>query len=115
MKILSYEEYKQLKRAVMELNWVWRRYRQDDPDGWYEFKYQHVVNPFLENDGEEHLLSQACHKRLTRRVKLPVVVYLTLKELAEISVELQDVLAHPPYGSIMKEKEERDKEPEDAY
>lgn len=108
MKTLSYEEFKHMKQAVMELSWVWRRYQQNEPDGWYEFKYQHVVRDFLKVDGEEKLLSQANHKRLTRRVKLPIGTYLTLKELADISLELQDVLEHPPYGSIMVEKDKKD-------
>ncbi len=110
MKTLSYEEFKQIKRAVAELNWTWRRYQQNEPDGWYAFKYQHVVRAFLSTEEEEKLLSQASYKRLTRRVKLPLGTYLTLKELADISLELQDVLAYPPYGSKMMPTETKNRE-----
>lgn len=99
MKTISYREYACLKQQVQELGWVWHQYQQKWPDGWYEFKYQPVLRHFSRTNREEFLLSQVHHKRFFHRVKMPNAVYLELKELANIRLELQDVLDNPPYGS----------------
>ncbi|MBP1042816.1 hypothetical protein I6N95_17505 [Vagococcus sp. BWB3-3] len=99
MEMVSYKEYERLESAIKGLSWVWQSYQREIPDGWYEFKYQHILRGFLLNEGEETLLAQVKHKRFPRCVKIPKPVYHEMKELASIYDELQDVLANPPYGS----------------
>lgn len=104
METLTYKEYEQLELAVKGLGWVWQSYQREIPDGWYTFKYQSILRRFLINEGEEHLIAQVQRKRFPKCVKIPKLAYKEMKELADIYLELQDVLAHPPYGSKTLQK-----------
>ncbi|MBP1040130.1 hypothetical protein I6N95_03805 [Vagococcus sp. BWB3-3] len=97
---ITYEEYDRLKQWVNELPWVWQEYQRKAPDGWYEFKYQGILRQFISEEGGDQLFSQARRLRWGKRVRLPKSVYQDMKELADICLELQDVLAYPPFGSF---------------
>lgn len=99
METLTYKEYESLKKAIRELGWAWQSYQQEVPDGWYEFKYQTIVRHFIQSEEEDKLFADVRHRRFPKRVKVPKMIYASMKELAEISIQLQDVLANPPYGS----------------
>lgn len=99
MKRLTQEEYRLLKEAVEHLPWIWNRYVQSGVNDWYRFKYQQVLRHFCANGEGEPLFNQVTPIRWRHQVRMPRDVYLELKELAGISHQLQDILAHPPYGT----------------
>ncbi|MBP1042334.1 hypothetical protein I6N95_15040 [Vagococcus sp. BWB3-3] len=101
-QLIPIEEYDQLKQLVVELPWVWQRYQRELPDGWFVFKYQSRLRLIIGDEEEERLFSQASRVRLLKRMRVPKRVYQELKELAAICLELQDVLDHPPYGSLQE-------------
>ncbi len=96
---LSLDEYHQLKEKVEELAFVWQEYERENPNDWYIFKYQGIMRHFLSHESSEYLYDSVRQLRFSSKVKLPLTVYRELIELSNISRELQDVMAHPPYGA----------------
>ena len=97
---LPVERYRQLKQEVEELTFVWQEYERKNPNDWYTFKYQGVMRSFLSHESGEYLFELVQPARFSSKVKIPLTVYQELVELSDISQELQDVMAHPPYGSV---------------
>ncbi len=96
---LSLGDYHQLKEKVEELAFVWQEYERKNPNDWYMFKYQGIMRHFLSHESSDYLYESVQPSRFSSKVKLPLTVYHDLVELSGISQELQDVMAHPPYGS----------------
>lgn len=96
---LSCDRYHYLKEKVEELTFVWQEYDRKNPNDWYYFKYQSVMRLFLAHDSSDYLYEAVQSVHFSSKVKLPLKTYHELVELADISKELQDVMAHPPYGS----------------
>lgn len=96
---ISYSEYKEIKQNIRLLSFTWRKFLQEKPNDWYEFKYHFVVEKFLsEEKQEEALFSTIRLKLFTRRAKMTEQTYHRLVELSEISAHLQAVLKYPPFG-----------------
>ncbi len=96
---LPLDEYHHLKERVEELAFVWQEYERENPNDWYIFKYQGIMRYFLSHESSDYLYESVRQLRFSSKVKLPLAVYHELIELSSISQELQDVMAHPPYGS----------------
>lgn len=93
------DHYYSLKGKVEELAYIWQEFERKNPNDWYIFKYQGVMRHFLSHDSSDYLYESVQPSRFSSKVKMPLSVYHELIELAGISHELQDVMAHPPYGS----------------
>ncbi len=96
---VSLDHYHQLKEKVEELSFIWQEYERKNPNDWYIFKYQGVMRNFLGHESSDYLYDSVRPSRFTSKVTLPLTVYHELIELSDISRELQDVMAYPPYGS----------------
>ncbi len=95
------DHYYSLKEKVEELAFVWQEYERENPNDWYLFKYQGIMRHFLSHDSSDYLHESVHPSRFSSKMKMPLSVYHELTELSAISHELQDVMAHPPYGSAV--------------
>ncbi len=103
------DRYHSLKEKVEELAFVWQEYERQNPNDWYLFKYQGIMRYFLSHESSDYLYETVHHSRFSSKVKVPLSVYHELVELSTISYELQDVMAHPPYGSAALNSYEKTK------